>query len=101
MVIYNGKKYCLTRLEFELNCAPRIMTKILRKVLALHADVQAGMDSYIDDIVVNKDVVSCQKVLSLLQDYRLEAEAHIDLDGACILGLKVEKNLKFRKNNVV
>ena len=34
LVQYKGKTYCLTRHGFGLNCAPRILMRILREVLA-------------------------------------------------------------------
>ena len=54
----------MTRLGFGLSSAARIMTKILKKVLSLDADVSFGTDAYMADIVVNCDMVSPSQVLS-------------------------------------
>ena len=104
VVVFKGKKYCLTRLGFGLNCAPRIMTQILKKVFSMDSEISAAVDSYIDDIIVNKDKVSCEKVLDLLNRYGLEAKPPEDIVGARILGLKVENRngcLYWKRDNIV
>ena len=70
VVEYEGQQYCLTRLGFELNVAPRIMTKILKKVLSLDGVVESGTDSFIDDIIVNNNIVSSLKVRDHLKRTR-------------------------------
>ena len=57
MVKFKGRCYALTRLGFRLNCAPRIMSMILRKVLSLDPRVEAATDHYIDDIIVSTKVL--------------------------------------------
>ena len=42
---------------------------ILQKVLGSDKNVQHGTDSYIDDIAVNLDVVSCEKVMKTLNSF--------------------------------
>ena len=104
VVQHNGRKYCLTRLGFGMNVAPKIMTSILRKVLSLDSEVRAGTDSYIDDIVVNNTVVTNERVVRLLRDYGLEAKPPESLDGSRVLGLRVkriEESLVWRRDNVV
>ena len=49
--------------------------------------VKAGTDSYIDDIVVNEDVVPVDQVVVLLNTYGLQCKLPVALQGACILGL--------------
>ena len=58
VVQFGGKLYYLTRLGFGLNSAPRVMTKILQKVLSLEEGIKSGTDSYIDDIMVDQSTVS-------------------------------------------
>ena len=41
IVSFKNKSYYLTRLGFGLNCAPRIMSKILKTVLSYKQSVKA------------------------------------------------------------
>ena len=52
-VIFQGQKYCLTRLGFGLNSAPKIMAFILTKF-----SLKDAVDSYVDDIIVNLDKIT-------------------------------------------
>jgi ribonuclease HI len=90
VVEFKGKKYCLTRLGFGLSSAPKIMSKILNKVLEMDENVRAGTDSYVDDIVVNESKVSCQQVIQHLKSYGLEAKPPSELNGGRVLGLRIE-----------
>jgi hypothetical protein len=58
VVRYKNKNYYLTRLGFGLNCAPKVMSTILGKVLAMDPNINAATSHYIDDIMVNEDKVS-------------------------------------------
>ena len=89
VVEYKGRRYCLTRLGFGLNVAPKIMTLVLNKVLSMDPVVRSGTDSFIDDIIVNNDIVSCDRVLELLHEYGLEAKPPENLAGGRVLGLRV------------
>lgn len=104
-VVHEGKVYCLTRLGFGLNCAPKIMSKILQTVLAQDDKVKSGTDSYIDDIIVNENEVSVTDVVVHLAKFGLEAKHPEDLDGGRVLGLSLlrsgEGNLEFRRGNEV
>jgi hypothetical protein len=91
VVEFKGEKYCLTRLGFGLSTAPKIMSKILNKVLAMDDSVRKGTDSYVDDIVVDESKTSCQMVINHLKRYGLEAKPPDDLVGGRVLGLKVEE----------
>lgn len=52
------------RLGFGLSCAPRIMSKILREVRSMDVRIKKGTDSYIDDIIVEENVISAEEVRS-------------------------------------
>lgn len=88
---YKGVTYCLTRLGFGLSAAPRIMTKILEFVLSSDEAVRRGTDSYIDDVIVNNDIVQNETVLNVLNKFGLDAKPPEGLSGARVLGLKVQK----------
>ncbi|XP_047129445.1 uncharacterized protein LOC124809405 [Hydra vulgaris] len=72
------------------------MTKILRKVLSLDKVVESGTDSFIDDIVVNNNIVSNCRVQELLKKYGSDSKLSEKLVGGRVLGLRV-----YKQNNQV
>ena len=104
-VSYEGQEYFLTRLGFGLNCAPKIMTKILKTVLAKDRRIEEGTDTYIDDIIVNENVVTAKEVIAHLRKYGLDAKPPEELDGGRVLGLSLNRNangeLVFRRGNEI
>lgn len=86
---HNGQCYFLTRLGFGLSSAPRIMSQILKKVLNLDPCVARGTDHYVDDLIVNEDIVSVDKVVDLLRRYGLETKAPQPLQSTKVLGLQL------------
>ena len=90
-VRYKGQLFFLTRLGFGLCSAPRIMTTILQRVLSLDDKIKEATDSYIDDIIVNTDVCSAEKVIEHLNRFGLKSKPPEILDGARVLGLKVKQ----------
>ena len=104
VVRFHGRTYCLTRLGFGLNVAPKIMSAIVHKILSMESDVARGTDSYIDDIIVNEDIVSCGKVKNLLTRYGLESKPEELLVGGRVLGLRVyqgEHSIMWKRDNLV
>lgn len=73
-VRFNGKLYVMTRMGFGLNVAPKIMTRILAKVLSLDENVHKGCDHYIDDIIVNENIVSVTRVREHLLKFGLASK---------------------------
>jgi ribonuclease HI len=99
---FKGKTYCLTRLGFGLNVAPKIMTAIVNAVLSSDPQTAAGTDSYIDDIIVNENIVSCEQVQTLLLRFGLESKPPELLNGGRVLGLRVSDKdgvLWWRRDN--
>ena len=82
----------MIRLGFGLSSAPKIMTKILKKVLSLDADVSSGTDAYMDDIVVNCDMVSPSQVIDHLAQHGLITKQPEMIENAKALGLQITKN---------
>ena len=88
VVQYKGAFYHLTRLGFGLNCAPKIMSCILDRVLTMNPNVRAATDSYIDDILVNEDLMSAEDVAMHLARYGLQTKSPERIaNGAKVLGL--------------
>ncbi|XP_067949793.1 uncharacterized protein [Watersipora subatra] len=94
VVKYKGVPYALTRLGFGLLCAPRIMTKILGKVLSLDERVRRGTDHYIDDIVVQESVLGVEELRKHLAKYRLATKEPEGLDGGRLLGISLKGNAR-------
>ncbi|XP_054267042.1 uncharacterized protein LOC128989196 [Macrosteles quadrilineatus] len=91
VVKFKGENYCLTRLGFVLNVAPKIMGSIVNKVLSMDPIVRSATDSYVDDIVVNEEIVSSDVVIRLLETYGLTAKPAETLDGGRVLGLRLRR----------
>ena len=93
IVSYKGRYFYLSRLGFGLNSAPRIMSRILEKVLSLNDKIQSGTDNYLDDILVNEDVVSAEEVSRHLARFGLEAKPPERIgEGGKVLGLAVKRS---------
>lgn len=105
LVKYNGRTYCLTRLGFGLNAAPKIMTSILKTVLGKRKDVEGGTSSYIDDILVDEAVVTTTAVVEHLKKFGLATKSPEPLEGGAALGLKLKRDrsgeLIFQRGNEI
>ncbi|KAG0725639.1 hypothetical protein GWK47_038205 [Chionoecetes opilio] len=104
-VMFRGQRYCLTRLGFGLNVAPLVMKAVLNCVLSEDPDVRRGTSAYIDDILVNEDVVKTSRVEDHLRNFGLTSKPPIRVvNGARVLGLKVwgeQGGLVWRRDNEV
>ena len=105
IVKFGGKTYCLTRLGFGLNVAPRIMAVILKRVLSKDDRVKSSTSSYVDDILVNTSQVTSAELVSHLDKYGLKSKPPEKLDGGAALGLRLRKledgSLEFTRGNEV
>lgn len=90
-VQYKDKYYYLTRLGFGLNCAPKVMSLILQKVLAMDTAVDGGTNHYIDDILVNENKVPVDKVAEHLRSFGLETKPPERINDARVLGLQMRQ----------
>ena len=89
LVEYKGNTYCLTRLEFRLNCGTRIISKILKSVLARNESIKGATSSYIDDILVDESKVSSDAVVEHLRKYWLVTKDSGPMNVGAALGLKL------------
>ena len=104
LVQYKGKTYCLTRLGFGLNSAPRIMAKILKTVLGKQEVIDQATNSYIDDILVDESVIPAVEVIDHLKKFGLVTKQPEPLEGGAALGLKlqqIEGVLHFHRSNEI
>ncbi|XP_043202630.1 uncharacterized protein LOC122370793 [Amphibalanus amphitrite] len=87
---FKNKRYCLTRLGYGLNVAPRVMKTVLETVAKQDKNVEKAVSSYVDDVLVNEEVMSAEKVAEHLQAFGLECKDPARAqEGARILGLRV------------
>ena len=101
-VRFQGRQYCLTRLGFGLNVAPLVMKAVLACALSQDERVRAGTSAYVDDILVDEDVVAAEDVVAHLRRYGLESKTpERASDGMRVLGLHVWKErdgMKWRRD---
>ncbi|XP_067931172.1 uncharacterized protein [Watersipora subatra] len=86
---YCNKTFVMTRMRFGLNVALKIMSKILSRVLSLSETARKGTAHYIDDIIVNQDMVTVAEVRNHLQRYGLKTKESESIIDARVLGLRV------------
>ena len=91
LVNFNGKVFALTRLGFGLNVAPKIMTVVLKHVLAQNEAVREGTNPYVDDILVNVSKIPASEVAEHLEKYGLRSKPPEKLDGGAALGLQLSR----------
>ena len=104
LVEYTDNIYCLTRRGFGLNCAPRIMSKILKTVLERDEQIYRATNSYTDDILVDEKMVTAQKLIKHLKKFGLVTKNPEPLEGGAALGLPlklVKGDLMFYRGNVL
>ncbi|XP_043217877.1 uncharacterized protein LOC122379609 [Amphibalanus amphitrite] len=104
-VVIDGQRYALTRVGFGLNVAPLIMKAVVRTVLQQDPVMQGAVIPYVDDLCVNEDVVSAERVIAHFASYGLQCKPpERAADGARLLGLRVEPvggGLAWRRDNPV
>ena len=88
-VSHKANSYVLTCLGFGLNCAPKIMSAVLHKVLSMDLIIEAATDCYIDNVIVNTDMLSLREVVKPLNKYGLQTKSIECNDNACVLGLQL------------
>ena len=105
IVNYNNQSYYLTRLGFGLNCAPRIMSKILKTVLSCNRIISQNVSSYIDDIYVNESEISTIDLVNHLKCYGLISKEPESIENNTVLGLKIYRGkhneLRFGRGNQI
>ena len=104
-VILEGKRYCLSRMDFGLNVAPSIMRAIVEATLSKDNEVRLATSAYIDDVFINKDIVSATRVRQHLANFGLASKEPERLqNGARVLSLTVRevgKMLTWERGNEV
>ena len=106
-VVVRGQRYCMTRLGFGLNVSPQVMKAVVHTVLEQDPIIQRAVLPYVDDLLVDEDVASAERVIEHFAEYGLECkppERVGDADGARLLGLRVRPEggrLRWSRDNAV
>ena len=104
-VMFAVRIYCLTRLDFELNVASQIMKTIIGAVLSQEEKIKEVGFAYLNNIYVNKDIVSSLHVTMKLAQFGLICKDLKRLENdICVLGLVVhgeQGTLQWRQGTVV
>ena len=91
IVMVRGQRYCLTRLGFGLNVAPLVMKAVVKTILAQDPEIERAVLPYVDDLLVNEDIVCAEQVSAHFAAYGLECKKPCRAeDGARLLGLHVQ-----------
>ncbi|XP_045101484.1 uncharacterized protein LOC123498445 [Portunus trituberculatus] len=104
-VMVRGWRYCLTRLGFGLNIAPQVMKAVVKTILAQDSKIEQAVLPYVDDLLVNEDLVSAEQVAAHFASYGLECKQPVRVaDGARLLGLRIRPvngELQWTRDNAV
>ena len=85
-VIWQGKRYVMTRMGFGLSVAPKFMATIIRYVTRDMAKV----DNYVDDLIVPRK--QSAEVVQLLMSYGLPTKPAEKMSSARVLGLQLTED---------
>ena len=104
-VLVDGKRYCLTRLGFGLNVAPSVMKTVLETIAKQDKKVQEAVSFYLDDVLVNEEVLTAEAVAAHLGAYGLDCKPPVRVkEGSRVLGLRVDgegTDLRWKRDNEV
>ena len=104
-VVVRGQRYCLTRLGFGLSVSPQVMKAVVRAVLEQDPSVERAVLPYVDDLLVNEDIVSAERVIEHFAEYGLECKPpERAAAGTRLLGLRVRPEggeLRWSRDNAV
>ena len=100
---FKKKRYCLTRLGFGIRVAPRVMKTVLETVAKQEENVKRARSAYVDDLLVDEEVMSAERVAEHLRAFGLECKEPMRVkDGARVLCLRVwgeRSSLKWKRDN--
>ena len=89
-VMVRGRRHALRRLGYGLNIGPVVMKGVIRAVLEQDERMQRGVLPFVDDLLVNEDIVSADDVVRHFAQYGLQCKPpQRAADGARLLGLRV------------
>ena len=104
-VVIGGRRYALARVGFGLSIAPLVLKAVVRAVLQQDPDVERATIPYVDDLCLNEDIVSADRVVEHFASYGLECKPpQRAANGARMLGFRVTSGggaLQWTRDNEV
>ncbi|XP_043240252.1 uncharacterized protein LOC122390888 [Amphibalanus amphitrite] len=89
-VVFQGRRWCLSRLGFGLSLAPMVMRKVLEMALKRDPRVHTATSPYVDDILVNENIATALEVKGHLEALGLTCKSPEKVsEGARVLGIRV------------
>lgn len=71
IIIFHGERFCLTRLGFGLNVTSLIPKSVLNAVLANNDVIRRATSLYVDDMLMDEDIVPVEKVIAQLSNFHV------------------------------
>lgn len=99
---WKGEVFLLTRLGFGLATGPKIMTAIVEKVISSDKKVERAVTSYIDDLFVVEDKLSCEEVRGHFSEWGLQTKPpeRLGETDTRILGVKVDQTFGWGRDGL-
>ena len=89
-VVFQGRRWCLSRLGFGHSLAPMVMRKVLEMALKRDRKVHSATSPYVDDILVNENIATASEVKGHLEALGLTCKPPEKVsEGARVLGIRV------------
>ena len=89
-VVFQGRRWCLSRLGFGHSLAPMVMRKVLEMALKRDPKVHSATSPYVDDILVNENIATASEVKGHLEALGLTCKPPEKVsEGARVLGIRV------------
>lgn len=101
-VKWQDRTYLLTRLGFGLSVAPKIMTAIVKHVLAQNEEFANAVSCYIDDLFIDESKVKAHQVRTHLANWGLQTKEPVylgDPGGIRVLGVRVNNDFSWSRDN--
>lgn len=90
-VIMQDRRYCLAHLGFGLNKAPMVLKAVIKIILGQDPEAERTVLPYVDDLLMDEDQVSAEKVSTHFASFRLECkQPNHAVDGTRLQGLHVQ-----------
>ena len=90
-VKFKGKYYTVNRMPFGLAPSSKVMVSVIRHVLDSNDKISTACFPYIDDILVNENIVSVQEVKQLLTTFGLATKDPVPIEDSKALGIRIIK----------
>ena len=102
VIKWKGRKFVVKRMMFGMAAAPKVLRRVLEKIFNV-TGIREFVEFYADDIAVDAEKIEAERVRSLLADFGLVTKEPVHVNGARVLGLKVQEEkggaLSWKRDN--